>query len=117
MEYYKALKECIENGKKITRRDWNGRNMFVYYVPGRTIPLAFWKECNAELTEFERKRGYVELKGHFDMYNAQGERIIGWLASQTDMASDEWEIVGDVPKTECKTDTTDPHTPWRDRFD
>lgn len=93
MEFYKALKECVENGKKITRRDWNGRNMFVYYVPGRTIPLAFWKECNAELTEFERKRGYVELKGHFDMFNAQGERIIGWLASQTDMASDEWEVL------------------------
>ena len=93
MHYYEALKECL-NGKKITRRDWNGKNMYVYYTPGRKIPVKEWdNRGNIELTDFERSRGYIEIKGHFDMYNAQAERIIGWLASQTDMASDQWEVI------------------------
>ena len=29
------------------------------------------------------------------MMNAQGERIIGWLASQTDMLIDDWYVVED----------------------
>ena len=29
MKFEEVLKECIENGKKITRKDWNGKDMFV----------------------------------------------------------------------------------------
>lgn len=90
MHYYEALKMCVEYGSKITRTDWNGRDMYVYYTKGRKIPVERW--VGDQPTDEEKQRGYVEIAGHFDMKNAQGIRIIGWLASQTDMASDQWII-------------------------
>lgn len=94
MKFEEVLKECIENGRKITRKDWNGKDMFVYYTPGRRIPANTLDDrCNIKLTDHERLVGYVEVLGHLDMYNAQGKRVIGWLASQTDLTSDQWEIL------------------------
>lgn len=87
MKFAEAIERCI-NGARITRRDWNGKGMFVYYTPGRRIPS---KEWTGSIEYKEIQQGYVEVAGHFDMFNAQGIRIIGWLASQTDMASDQWE--------------------------
>ena len=92
MKFYEALKECTENGKKITREDWNGKGMYVYYTPGKRIDVSAWMGCD-DLTDSERLRGYVELAGHFDMYNAQGIRIIGWAITQTDAASDQWGVL------------------------
>lgn len=91
LPFSEALNLCI-NGKKISRRDWNGKGMFVYYVPAHTVKLEDWKG-DIPLTDKEKECGEVSLAGHFDMYNAQGLRIIGWLASQTDMASNNWYVV------------------------
>ena len=90
MKFSEALEMCINDGAKITRTDWNGKEQYVYYVSGRDVPIANWK--GDEPTKEEKKRGFVTIAGHFDMRNAQGIRIIGWLATQTDMASDKWEI-------------------------
>ena len=95
MLFSEALEECIK-GKKITRKDWNGRSMFVYYVRPHKVFVENWtQDVNTadDLTDSERLRGYAEIAGHFDMYNAQGIRIIGWVASQTDLSSDQWEVV------------------------
>ncbi len=88
MEFYEALKMCVNYGAKITRRDWNGKDMYVYYTKGKKIPVDRWH--GDEPTQEEKERGYVEIAGHFDMKNAQGIRIIGWSASQTDLTSNEW---------------------------
>ena len=82
-------------GKRIARLGWNGKNMYVYMTEGRTIPLDKWtaKMPSQELTEVEKERGYVIVKPHLDMMNAQGERIIGWSASQTDMLADDWYVI------------------------
>ena len=91
MKFSDALELCIK-GKKITRTDWNGKGMFVYYVEPHNVDIDDWYDQDA-LTEKEIEEGTVQVAGHFDMYNAQGIRIIGWLASQTDMTSDQWEVV------------------------
>ena len=94
MYYYEALKECL-NGKRITRRDWNGKGMYIWFVPPHDIPISEYR-CRGgpdDPTDRERLQGAVHIAGHFDMMNAQGIRIIGWVASQTDMASDQWEIL------------------------
>ncbi len=75
MKFYDALKECVENGKKITRTDWNGKGMYVYYMPSYYVSGDYYHH------------------GYFCMKNAQDEIITGWLATQTDMVSDKWEIV------------------------
>lgn len=94
MKFSDALDLCIK-GRKITRTDWNGKGMFVYYIPPHDVPVKDWltRDKNTALTDEELKREFVRIAGHFDMYNAQGIRIIGWLASQTDLYSNDWEVV------------------------
>ena len=94
MKFSEALEKCIA-GARITRRDWNGKGMFVYYIPPHEVRIEDWenRSGNTPLTDKEKEVGCVRIAGHFDMYNAQNIRIIGWLASQTDMSSDEWEVI------------------------
>lgn len=94
MKFSEALEKCIA-GARITRRDWNGKGMFVYYIPPHDVRIEDWenRSGNTPLTDKEKEVGCVRIAGHFDMYNAQNIRIIGWLASQTDMSSDEWEVI------------------------
>ncbi len=90
--------EAIEQariGRKIAREGWNGKNMYVYMTEGRTIPSDTWvaRLPSQELTEMEKIRGSVFIGPHLDMMSAQGVRIIGWLASQTDMLADDWFVL------------------------
>ena len=96
MRFGQALEKALQ-GKKIARHGWNGKNMYVYLTEGRLIHIYSWEERlpSQELTETEKKRGHVIVKPHLDMMNAQGERIIGWLASQTDMLAFDWYVVGE----------------------
>ena len=81
----------------MARRGWNGyfRGMYIYLTDGREIPEHEWIERSpAQGTNLtERMNGKVTILPHIDMVSAHGERVIGWLASQTDMLSDDWEIV------------------------
>lgn len=84
-------------GKRIARLGWNGKGMYVYMTKGRTIPLDKWttKMPSQEPTEVEKERGYVIINDHLDMMSAQGERIIGWSATQSDMLAVDWYVVGE----------------------
>ena len=94
MRFGEAI-EHARNGKRIARLGWNGKNMYVYMTKGRTIPTDVWEARmpSQELTEVEIERGDVIINAHLDMMSAQGVRIIGWLASQTDMLTDDWYVV------------------------
>jgi hypothetical protein len=37
--------------------------------------------------------GDIKINAHIDMKSADGSIVIGWLASQTDMLSNDWAIV------------------------
>lgn len=84
-------------GKRIARLGWNGENMYVYMTKGRLMPTDEWVASmpSQELTEVEKERGYVNIMPHLDMKSAQNTRIIGWLASQTDMLAFDWYVVDD----------------------
>ena len=98
MNFGEAL-EALKEGKKIARKGWNGKGMYLYLVKGRKIPAKDWEDRTEAqaLTDHERLTGEVELLPHIDMYtvNRDGRRarLCGWLASQTDMLGDDWEIV------------------------
>ena len=82
-------------GKKIARMGWNGKGMYVYMTKGQLLPVDAWEARmpSQELTEVEKEKGYVNIMPHLDMMSAQGTRIIGWLASQTDMLAFDWYVV------------------------
>lgn len=82
--------EAAKKGAKITRRGWNGKGMWVVYRTGYPEGIP----CNRNTAEavgipegsLFRVRPYLQMKcvdGSFQM----------WLASQSDILADDWEIV------------------------
>lgn len=79
----KALKE----GTKVARNGWNGKGMFLYYVPAAEYPA---------MTEIAVKEwgegGMVPYGAYIAMKTAQGN-VVPWLASQTDVLAEDWIMV------------------------
>ena len=95
MHFYEALKECMENGKKIRNKKWNGKDAYVYFVRGREIDVKDWIDRSdaSAITKKEIEQGFVEVLGHLDMMTNDGKRLTGWLISQYDVVSDDWEVL------------------------
>lgn len=91
MNFGQAI-EALKNGDKVSRVGWNGKGMFLIYVPGT-------KDAKLnEGTPYEKalRSNIVTINPHIDMYTATGEFQPGWLASQTDILAEDWDIVNDV---------------------
>lgn len=89
----KALKE----GKRVARAGWNGKGMWLALsgpLDGREIAFEnFWSE---PCSEYARANGgSATVLPCINMKTATGEILMGWLASQTDMLAEDWQIVGD----------------------
>lgn len=79
MDFGYALKE-LKNGKRLRRRGWNGRGIFIELQR----PDEFSKMTHPYI--------YIDTTGlQSDNADALRDRV-PWLASQTDMLSDDWEI-------------------------
>ena len=87
--------EAMKRGKKVARRGWNGKGMWIC-VPlcdgPKEIPATgIWGKPNAEYAE--QNGGTVKVMPYVTMKTADGSIVMGWLASQTDMLAEDWEIV------------------------
>jgi hypothetical protein len=91
MTFGEALEKC-KQGARITRGGWNGKGQFVYYQKGGTVAAENLR-CDA-IKEYAQKSGNteVEIMGHFDIRTSAGVIQCGWLATQSDMQADDWEI-------------------------
>lgn len=80
---------AMKKGHKVARAGWNGKGMWLILVPGspNVKPVAGTPYSNAGITEA------TNINAHIDMYTAQGDMQPGWLASQTDMLAEDWQIV------------------------
>lgn len=87
MNFGKAI-EALKQGKKVTRKGWNGKKMFLYYVPEGLYPAR-----TDAAKSIDDENGKVQYGPYIAMKTAQGN-VVPWLASQTDMLSDDWQIVG-----------------------
>jgi len=89
MNFGQAI-EAAKKGAKITRRGWNGKGMWVVYRTGYPEGIP----CNKNTADavgipegsLFKVRPYLQMKcvdGSFQM----------WLASQSDILAEDWEIV------------------------
>jgi hypothetical protein len=91
MNFGQAI-EALKSGKKVSREGWNGKGMWLILVPGTP------EVVTTEGTPYH-KAGFLtgEILPHIDMYttNSFGRKAMlpGWLASQTDMLADDWNVV------------------------
>lgn len=84
--------EAMKRGKKVSRKGWNGKGMYIWVMPGSTV-----KGCNQitdpHLAAIDKSEGEIRFLGSLRMRTATGDVLTGWLASQTDMLAEDWEIV------------------------
>lgn len=85
--------EALKKGCKVARKGWNGKGMWLILVPGqKEVALRQGTPYGDALALTS-----CEILPHIDMWttNAHGRRAMlpGWVASQTDMLADDWEIV------------------------
>jgi hypothetical protein len=84
MNFGEAL-EALKAEKKVARAGWNGRNMWLCYMPPFVIPEGM---INGRTKKFVPS-GDLNCGGYIVMFTAQGVWQPGWLASQADMLADD----------------------------
>lgn len=76
----------LKGGKKVARKGWNGKNMFLFLA----TDIEF--HTQADLSCVSNLEGDLTLPAVV-MKTADDRFCVGWLASQTDMLSDDWYTV------------------------
>ena len=94
MNFGRAL-EQLKGNKRVTRKGWNGKGMFLYLVAGTTISVTLLRGPAKEAAIYCGKTEMDDqiISSHIDMKSADDSIVVGWLASQTDMLAEDWEIV------------------------
>ena len=84
MDFGMAL-TALKRGESVARKGWNGKGMFLFLAPG------------SDLTSCICSEGMPPCVDSVCMKTAQETVVVGWLASQTDMLAEDWEIVNPTP--------------------
>lgn len=94
MDFGDAIR-AMKAGKKVARTGWNGKGMWVAMTPGSTFNACYAKDGHAAKHRADEvgSDGEITLLPHIDMRAADGSMVIGWLASQTDMLAEDWQII------------------------
>ena len=83
MNFGKAL-EQVKQGKKIAREGWNGKGMFVYYVPSNK-----YKSCTSIGNSIADKEGNVSYEPYLAIKNVKGT-VSTWVPSINDVLAEDW---------------------------
>lgn len=110
VNYGKAL-EAVKEGKLIARQGWNGKGMFVFMRPSDMLNVDFIinkvKSLPQSFKDYFNNKEFFDMEGnalsnelinipftaYLCMYAADGSVVNGWLASQTDMLSEDWTVL------------------------
>lgn len=91
MNFGKAI-ESLKQGKKVARKGWNGKNMFLWLKPAAIVKAEWCKDPMLKAIA-EGNGGEIPALGTICMLTAQKEILSGWLASQSDMLAEDWEVI------------------------
>lgn len=82
--------EQLKKGRKVCRKGWNGKGMFLVMQEGSTVKANQMRQ--PAMKSYFRNKGQddITICPHIDMKAADETMVIGWLASQTDMLAEDW---------------------------
>jgi hypothetical protein len=114
---FEAALICLKDGQRVARQGWNGKGMWLCLLnPRRLPPDSFWGTPLKRWAEEQVTRQYkaegipqgtcnsdfnvvklssVEVLPHIAMKTADDKILLGWLASQSDLLADDWQILED----------------------
>lgn len=84
--------ESLKQGKKVARKGWNGKGMFLWLKPG-TMVKSEWCHDPELKAIADKNGGEIEALGTICLKTADDKILTGWLASQTDVLSEDWVLV------------------------
>lgn len=80
--------EAAKQGKKISRRGWNGKGQYVFLLPD----FVFTRDDFREIPALQGEARDITFWGSFCIMTSFGKVQVGWLATQSDMQADDWFI-------------------------
>ena len=83
MNFGKAI-NLLKEGKKLRRKGWNGKNQYIELATNIS-----YKNADGEIININHKTIGNKAIAFVGTSGIQ----IGWLASQSDMLSDDWELI------------------------
>ena len=81
---------AMKDNKRVQRAGWNGKGMYLVFMPGYPdgIPA---NKATAQMHGIEE--GTTVIVDPYIAMKTAGDSIVPWLASQTDLLADDWQIV------------------------
>lgn len=77
--------ELLKSGIRVARKGWNGKGMFLFIAD----EIGF--QTKADMKAYEESG--IDVHDSICMLTADGEIVVGWLASQTDMLAEDWCVI------------------------
>ena len=85
--------EMMKRGKKVARKGWNGKGMYLWLLPAAEIKKEWCRDERLIEVMANFGENVVQCLGSIRMLTADKKVLTGWLASQTDMLTEDWEVV------------------------
>ena len=87
--------ECLKNGKKMARKGWNGKGMFVVLQKGYPQGI----NCNKQTAEaWGMKEGDLfKCEPYLQIQMVNGSHSM-WVPSVNDCLAEDWEVLSDAIK-------------------
>ena len=84
--------KALKDGHKVAREGWNGKGAYLWMkLP--TVVKSEWCKDPMLKDIADENGGGIEVLGTICMKTADNKVLTGWLASQTDLLSNDWKIV------------------------
>jgi hypothetical protein len=88
--------EALKKGHRVARKGWNGKGMWLSLSGDANLTRyveedKFWSKNNSDFALAQG--GAARVLPCITMKTADNAILMGWLASQTDMLSEDWEVV------------------------
>lgn len=78
--------ESLKQGKLVRRAGWNGKGMYLFLVSGDTVKEAIH-------FAYDGREGFMRSVNDAIYMKTADDKFVPWLASQTDILSEDWQIV------------------------
>ena len=76
--------ELLKKGKKVARKGWNGKGMFLFLVPGSRFSVN-----RPPLLGIYPEGTEIDYHAHIDLKTTQGY-VVPWVPTQSDVLSEDW---------------------------
>ena len=96
MDFGKAI-EAMKAGRIVAREGWNGIKMWIVLMSGMSLPpfstQGTERKVNDRTAKLIGEDTPLVTLPYIAMWTADQKWLPGWLASQTDMLSEDWTVI------------------------